>query len=43
MEECGVCSPAAEISSKLVGEGGEYVAAEHYDPELVRSYLEFWL
>lgn len=35
VEERGVCSPAAEISSQLVGEGGECVAAERYGPELV--------
>lgn len=39
MEECGVCSPAAEITSQLVGEGGEYVAAEHYGTEVVKVTL----
>lgn len=39
VEECGLCSPAAEISSQLVGEGGEYVAAERYATELVKVTL----
>lgn len=35
MEECGVCSAAAEITSQLVVEGGEYAAAERCNKAVI--------
>lgn len=44
MEECGVCCPAPENTSELVGEGGEYVTAEQRNKAVTAlKSFHFWV
>lgn len=35
VEECGVCSAAAEVTSQLAVEGGEYAVAERCNKAVI--------